>query len=66
MIARDQIEQIIRELVNAPSGDNSQPWRFEMGDSEVRLFNLVGRDATLFNFKNRGDFLAHGALIENS
>ncbi|OGM94992.1 hypothetical protein A2524_02785 [Candidatus Wolfebacteria bacterium RIFOXYD12_FULL_48_21] len=65
MIPRELIGKIIQEAINAPSGDNSQPWRFEVRGNEIDIYNLVGRDATLFNFKNRGDFLAHGALIEN-
>ncbi|OGM94658.1 hypothetical protein A2524_02020 [Candidatus Wolfebacteria bacterium RIFOXYD12_FULL_48_21] len=65
MISQKLIKEIIEEAVHAPSGDNSQPWRFEVRGNEIDIYNLVGRDATLFNFKNRGDFLAHGALIEN-
>jgi len=65
MIEKALIQSIIEEAVHAPSGDNSQPWRFEVRGNEIDIYNLVGRDATLFNFKNRGDFLAHGALIEN-
>lgn len=59
------IQSIIVEAVHAPSGDNAQPWRFEVRGDVIDIYNLVGRDATLFNFRNRGDFLAHGALIEN-
>lgn len=65
MMEKTIIRSIIESAVQAPSGDNSQPWRFEVHEDHIDIYNLVGRDATLFNFKNRGDFLAHGALIEN-
>lgn len=65
MIPRELIEKILQEAVQAPSGDNAQPWRFDVQGDVVDVYNIVGRDATLFNFRNRGDFLAHGALVEN-
>lgn len=59
------IKNIIEYSINAPSGDNSQPWRFVVKNNEIHLFNLPKRDLTLYNFKRRGDYIAHGALIEN-
>ena len=64
MITKEQLEKIIQESVNAPSGDNAQPWRFLVHDNVVDIFN-VERDQTIFNFRSRGDYIAHGALIEN-
>lgn len=64
MIARELIEKIIQESVNAPSGDNSQPWRFRIHDNAIDILN-IDRDKTIFNFHSRGDYIAHGAVIEN-
>ena len=61
------LQTIIKEAIYAPSGDNEQPWRFEIYLKELRIdvYNLPERDQTLYNFKQRGSYVAHGALIEN-
>lgn len=62
---REQIERIIRRAVLAPSGDNAQPWRFEVLRDGVYLYNIPGKDYTPYNFRERGSFFANGAVIEN-
>jgi len=57
--------EILRRAVHAPSGDNSQPWRFRLDEGAIVLFNLPNADATLYNFRQRGSYFAHGAIIEN-
>jgi nitroreductase len=61
--------ETIREIVNiavwAPSGDNSQPWRFEVKNKKLYIFNIPDRDNPILNFKQSGSHIAHGALIEN-
>lgn len=59
------IRKILEAAVYAPSGDNSQPWRFEVAGNTVKVLNIRERDRTLYNFKYRGSFVAHGALLEN-
>lgn len=51
--------------VCAPSGDNSQPWRFVVRDDGLHVYNVPGKDSSPYNFKERGSFFAHGALMEN-
>ncbi len=51
--------------VLAPSGENCQPWRFEVTGSHVRVFNIPERDQSPYNYKQFGSFVAHGALLEN-
>lgn len=65
MISQNDILKILRAAVQAPSGDNSQPWKFRIMGNLILVHNIPGRDGSLFNFRNRGDFVAHGALIEN-
>ncbi len=60
-----RIKQVLETAVHAPSGDNAQPWEFSVKRNEVSIFNVPGKDATLYNFKERGSIFAHGALIEN-
>lgn len=64
MIEKATIQKVIEESVHAPSGDNAQPWRFVLIKEGVEVHN-VERDQTLFNFERRGDYIAHGALLEN-
>lgn len=60
----DALQKIIAGSIYAPSGDNSQPWRFEIDKDIVTIFNLPDQDLTLYNFEQRGSYVAHGALIE--
>ena len=65
MISRDDAAAILGAAINAPSGDNAQPWRFRFEGERVFLFNKAGADSTLYNFRERGSLIGHGTLIEN-
>ena len=62
---QDRIREVLRLGTLAPSGDNSQPWRFVMRGTEVDLFNVPSRDTSLYNYRQRASLLGHGALVEN-
>ena len=64
---KEKIKQIIQAAIRAPSGDNTQPWKFEVSDDnkQVDLFNLPERDPSYFNYEQMASYVAHGALIEN-
>lgn len=67
MTVTSVIEQILDLARWAPSGDNAQPWRFEVQD-EVR-FVIHGkdtRDHCLYDLDGRPTQLALGALIETA
>lgn len=59
------IDEILRLAVNAPSGHNSQPWKFVVKESDIFIYNVPDKDKILFNYEQRGSMIAHGALIEN-
>ena len=63
----DPIRQILESGIQAPSGENSQPWRFKRernGDVErVWLFNRPEADQSLYNYEQSGSYVAHGALL---
>lgn len=63
--SRAFLRGMIKRAVNAPSGDNSQPWRFRLKGDVITLLNLPNADVTLYNFRQRGSYFAHGAVIEN-
>ena len=59
------IKKIIEVAVNAPSGSNSQPWRFKVREGVIEIIAEPEKDHPILNFRNRGTWIAHGALIEN-
>jgi nitroreductase len=62
---KEAITEILKISVNAPSGHNCQPWRFVLKGDNVFIWNIPGKDKTLFNYNQRGSLIAHGCLIEN-
>lgn len=65
MAPKEHIETILRTGVQAPSGDNAQPWRFEVRSDVIDLYLVPGKDYSPYNFRERGSFFANGAVIEN-
>jgi len=49
----------------APSGDNTQPWRFEiLGDEHILVHGFDTRDHTVYDLDGHASQLAVGALLE--
>lgn len=49
----------------APSGDNTQPWRFEIVSGEhLAIHGFDTRDHVLYDFDGHPSHMAHGALLE--
>lgn len=49
----------------APSGDNTQPWRFEiLDDTHIRIYGSDTRDHILYDYDGHPSHIAHGALLE--
>ncbi|MFA5954338.1 MAG: nitroreductase [Patescibacteria group bacterium] len=65
MVLEGKMRQLITAATLAPSGENCQPWRFVINGNELQLFNVPERDDSLYNFRQRGSLVAHGALLEN-
>ena len=62
---QEQIKKMLSEAVYAPSGDNSQPWRFVVSGEILEIYNLPDKDLPFYNFRQNGSLVAHGALVEN-
>ncbi len=64
---KQTIEKILDAAIKAPSGDNVQPWKFEVSEdySRVDLYNLPERDDSYYNYEQVAAYIAHGAVIEN-
>lgn len=61
----NKIRQILKLGICAPSGENCQPWRFQIDREKINIFNLPERDKSLYSWGQRSSYVAHGALIEN-
>lgn len=49
----------------APSGDNTQPWRFEIiNEYLIHVHGLDTRDHILYDYDGHPSHIAHGALLE--
>lgn len=61
------IDQILQAASSAPSGDNVQPWYFEVVNESTRIniYNLPEKDNSYYNYRQVGSYIAHGAVIEN-
>ena len=61
-----RIETVLELARWAPSGDNTQPWRFEiMDDTTFVLHGSDTRDWCVYDLEGRPSQIALGALIEN-
>jgi len=59
------LERILNLARWAPSGDNTQPWRFEiLGDEHVLVHGFDTRDHVVYDLDGHASQLAVGALLE--
>ena len=64
-MSRETIAHILDLARWAPSGDNTQPWRFEVaGEHQVRVHGFDTRDHVLYDYAGHPSHNAHGALLE--
>ncbi|MER2552630.1 MAG: nitroreductase family protein, partial [Thauera sp.] len=65
MIETGTMERLLERARWAPSGDNTQPWRFEVvAEDRVVIHGLDTRTDVIYDFDGRPSQLAHGALLE--
>ncbi|MEK7460250.1 MAG: nitroreductase family protein [Patescibacteria group bacterium] len=62
---KETIKKILEYAVYAPSGDNSQPWRFVVKGNKIFQYNLPFEDNIYLNYQQSGSYVSHGAVIEN-
>ena len=62
---RETLEKILALARWAPSGDNTQPWQFEIvSDSQIAIHGFDTRRYVLYDFDGHASHMAHGALLE--
>lgn len=65
MTNRDVLLEILDLARWAPSGDNTQPWRFEIIDNNhIAIHGYDTRHWCIYDFEGRASHMAHGALLE--
>ncbi|MEI7688909.1 MAG: hypothetical protein WCI91_01850 [Candidatus Nomurabacteria bacterium] len=63
---KDLLKKIIEYGIQAPSGDNSQPWNFVITeDDKINIYNIPDRDNPILNVHEGGSMVSHGAVITN-
>ena len=65
VLSKFEIETIVSAACLAPSGGNSQPWRWAYKQNELLLFNAFDGNQTMLGFENLPSYVAMGAAIEN-
>ncbi len=64
-MSRDTLTRILDLARWAPSGDNTQPWRFEVVDDHlIRVYGTDTRARVLYDYDGHPSHIAHGALLE--
>lgn len=61
------VKKILDAAVMAPSGDNVQPWDFQVSENftVIKLYNCPEKDDSYYNYQQSASYIAHGAVIEN-
>lgn len=64
-VKKSDIELILDQARWAPSGDNTQPWRFEVvSEDHVRVHGSDTREHCVYDLDGHPSQVAHGALLE--
>lgn len=64
-MSRETLIGILDRARWAPSGDNTQPWRFEIvAGNQIAIHGFDTREHVIYDFEGRPSQMAHGALIE--
>lgn len=63
---KEKVTKILTAAATAPSGDNSQPWRFVVHESSIEFHYLPERDNPILNYGKGGTLIALGAALQNA
>jgi hypothetical protein len=61
----DQLKFLLNYAVLAPSGPNTQPWKFSIKDNEISLIADFSRALPSLDPLNRTLYISHGCVITN-
>jgi hypothetical protein len=61
----DQLKFLLRYAILAPSGPNTQPWKFSINENEVSLIADFSRSLPSVDPTDRTLYISHGCLLTN-
>ncbi|SMP63023.1 Molybdopterin or thiamine biosynthesis adenylyltransferase [Desulfonatronum zhilinae] len=61
----DALTYLIRAGIQAPSGDNAQPWKFSRTTDAIDVYLNPQADESFFNIRQTASVIACGAAVEN-
>lgn len=64
-LPEDIINQIVQAGIMAPSGGNTQPWKFVYNKQGIFIFHDEHYSYSLLDFAHLGSYVSIGAVIEN-
>ncbi|MBU4526283.1 MAG: ThiF family adenylyltransferase [Desulfomicrobium sp.] len=56
---------LVQAAIQAPSGDNAQPWQFRLTGNDIHVFLNPQADMSFFNIRQTASIIACGAAMEN-
>ena len=59
------LDYIIKAGIQAPSGDNAQPWKFTKTNNRITLYRNNEADDSFFNVHQMASVISCGAVLEN-
>lgn len=65
IVAEEVLTEIVKAGILAPSGGNSQPWKFLYTSTGLFIFHDEHFSYSLLDFNNLGSYVGIGAVIEN-
>ena len=64
-LTSEQVAYLLRAAIQAPSGDNVQPWRFRHDGQTISVMLDPAADQSFFNVRQVASIISCGAAIEN-
>ncbi len=64
-LATQEVKKLVKAACQAPSGGNSQPWRWVYHRKQLYLFNAFKPGASLLDYNSSASLIALGAALEN-
>jgi molybdopterin/thiamine biosynthesis adenylyltransferase len=64
-VSPEAIRYILQAGIQAPSGDNAQPWKFSANENSIFVYLDPLADSSFFNFRQMASVISSGAVLEN-
>lgn len=65
LLEKKTVEVLLESAIKAPTGGNSQPWKWIYQQGVLLLFHDVEKSASLLDYDNLASYIGFGAATEN-